>query len=131
MKTGRPTDYIKLRRYKRLAATVAYEGGNLKEFAERAGVSAAFATRYLKQRAPEHHRALKDNARYAALHPLVVLSRLRVIAQSRTKTIAAKRLNLTLPGLSNFLKRYAPDGVTEALPEYEEAYGAPLFEEAA
>lgn len=128
MKPGKPIDYIKLRQYKRLAHEVIHDGGNLTEFASRAGTSIAFASRYLKKRAPDLHTILKEAKSRRTIAPEVVLYRLQVISNTRTQAAAAKRLNLSGNAISYFLKAYAPDGIEDALRDYEETYGTPLFD---
>lgn len=131
---GRPTDsesYILKRHRLRIAREVIAEGGNLTDFADRIGVSRPMVTKYLMKHSPCTHQALKDNARYNAMHPIRVLERLRVIEQCRTRAQAARRLCMSTSGVTLFVKRYAPDGVKDALDDYEETYGAPLLEEAA
>lgn len=131
---GRPTDsqmYALKRQRLRIAREVIAEGGSLKHFAERVGISRAGASLYLERHSPVTLRALSDNHRYNSLDPIAVLERLRVVVSSRTKAQAAKTLGITASGLSLFLSRYAPDGVQEALEEYEFTYGVPLLEETA
>lgn len=131
MKPGIPVDYIKLRKYKRIAHEVIHDGGNLTEFARRAGVSAPFASRYLKKRAPHLHDKLKEARSRRTIPPEVILNRLRVVKASRSQAAAARQLNLSGNAITYMLQRYAPDGIEEALAEYEETYGVPLFEDAA
>ena len=131
MKGGAHTDYLLLRQRKRIARDVIHEGGNLTNFAEACGISLPGAIRYLEKHSPDIRRALKDNSRYAAHHPLKVLNRLRVISRTRKRQDAADKLGLSKYGLYRFIRDYCPDGVDEALAEYEAAYGAPLLEEAA
>ena len=38
------------------------------------------------------------------------------------------RKRLTYQGVWHFVNRYAPEGIEEALSDYEDAYGAPLLE---
>jgi hypothetical protein len=125
----RHLNYIEKRQRLRLARQCIYEGLNTTDFASRAGISLPQASRWLKLHAPEHLSALKENSRYAALHPETVLNRLRVIAQNSPKK-AANILNMSRTGLRYFITAYAPDGIESALSEYEEAYGVPLLESA-
>jgi len=131
MMAGPAPDYLLLRQRKRLAHEVIHDGGTIREFARRADVSEAFASRYLKQRAPELHHALKQARNARALLPETVLRRLRVIKKSRTQREAAKTLNMSDNSISYFLKTYAPFGVDDALTDYEDAHGLPLLEDAA
>lgn len=131
MRSGQPIDYLLLRQRKRLARDVIHEGGNVTDYAKEAGISLPAASRYLSKRAPCLLAALKDNSRYAAHSPHKVLRRLRVIASTPKRKDAAKALGLSVYGLYRFIRVYAPDGIEEALTEYEETYGAPLFEVAA
>ncbi len=131
---GRPTDsesYLLKRQRLRVAREVISEQGNVTDFANAIGISLTGAIYYLRRNSPDTLDALKDGHRRVALHPLRVLHRLRVLSKSKTKAAAAKKLGLSQPGIFMFIKRYAPDGVEEALADYEEAYGAPLLEEAA
>lgn len=128
MKCGTPIDYIKLRRYKRLAREVIHEGGNLSEMARRAGVSQAFVSRYFRKHAPDLHQALKEGRAKRSIPPETILNRLRVISKARTYRDAGKILNLSANGVHYVIKRYAPDGIEEALEEYEATYGTPLFD---
>lgn len=126
---GLSTDYLLLRQRKRQARIAIHEGLNLKEFAEQLDVTPAAVSRYLLKRAPDLHAALKNNSRGSSLHPETTLNRLRTLHSSRTLTEAAKRLNMTPGGLCSFIKRNAPDGVEDALADYEATYGAPLFDQ--
>ncbi len=120
-------NYIKLRQRLRLARECVSEGLNLTDFAERAGISTQSAMMYLRRHSPATHEALRDGHRKSSLHPLRVLHRLRVISRHKTGQSAAKELGVTQQAISMFIKRYCPDGVEEALQDYEEAYGTPLF----
>lgn len=125
----RHLNYIEKRQRLRLARQCISEGLNTTDFAKRSGISLPQASRWLKLHAPEHLSALKENSRYAALHPETVLNRLRVIAANKPNK-AAQILNMSRTGLRYFVSAYAPEGIEEALSEYEEAYGTPLFDQA-
>ena len=131
---GRPTEsesYLLKRQRLRIARQVIAEGGNITVFAKRIGISPPGAIYYLRRNSPDTLKALKDGTRKDVLHPHTVLDRLRVISRSKNYRQAGERLGISNSGVCLFLKAYAPDGVEEALAEYEETYGAPLFEEAA
>ncbi len=128
MKPGKSTDYIKLRKRLKIAREIVSEGGNCADFARAIGISPPAVLVYLRKYAPEYLEALKDGHRRNALHPLRVLHRLRVIAKHRTKIAAARELGISSGCLHMFIKRYCQDGIAETLADYEEAYGAPLFE---
>ena len=126
---GRSIDYITLRKRLRLARTVIHEGGNLTEYARRSGVSVVSASKYLRKHSECCHAALKSAHHGAATHPLRVLDRLRVLSKQKgDKARSAKALGLTYQGVWHFVNRYAPEGIEEALSDYEDAYGAPLLE---
>lgn len=131
MKPGRSVDYIKMRQYKRLAREVIHDGGNLSELARRAGVSAPFMSRYMRKHAPCLHERLKEAKSRRTISPEAVLNRLRTIHKAKSQREAGRILGLSGMAISYTLRVYAPDGLEEALAEYEATYGAPLFEEAA
>ncbi|NQZ47767.1 MAG: hypothetical protein HRT63_09625 [Erythrobacter sp.] len=131
---GRPTDaesYLLKRQRLRVARDIISEQGNVTDFAKAIGISVPGAIYYLRRHSPETLQVLKDGNRRIALDPGRVLHRLRVISQSKTKVAAAEKLGLSQPGVFMFIKRYAPHGIEDALQDYEEAYGAPLLEDAA
>ena len=130
MTPGKSTDYIKLRQRLRIARECVAERQNLTDFAEKCGITTAAAIYYLKRNSPCSYDALKDGHRRSALHPFKVLNRLRVLSRHKTKAAAAKELGVTLVCLRMFVSRYAPDGIEDALEDYEEAYGTPLFDQA-
>lgn len=129
MKCGTPIDYIKLRQYKRLAREVIHDGGNLSEMARLAGVSQPFISRYLRKHSPDLHEALKGGRAKRSIPPEVILNRLRVISQSRSLREAGEILNLSANGVHYVVKKFAPDGIEDALEDYEYLYGTPLLDQ--
>lgn len=120
--------YIMKRKRLRIAREILAEGGSLKDFAERIGISTTGVIKYLDLHSPSTRRALADNHRGNSMHPIRVLERLRIIHASRSLRHAASKIGINHSAVFTFVKRYAPDGIEDALADYEEAYGVPLFE---
>ncbi|MEO0955651.1 MAG: hypothetical protein AAFY12_11710 [Pseudomonadota bacterium] len=115
--------YALRRRRLKLARQCIAEGVNLTGFARRANISVAAAHQYLKANSPETLQDLKDGFRGNCLRPEEVLRRLRILDRQPSLRAAARELGINPTSLCNFKKAYAPDGVNEALEDYEEAYG--------
>lgn len=124
-------DYILWRQRKRIAMQVVSECGNIQMVAERWGVTNPAARKQLMKRWPSIYEALRSGRPRHQLHPHRVLHRLRVTARHGNQGRAAKELGIDRMALRQFLNRYAPDGLDEALALYEENYAAPLLEAAA
>lgn len=122
------------RRTPRLQAArkVVEAGGGLSDFAAAIGVSLSAATNWIKDWSPDLHAQLKDRPTRGETAAEDALARLRAVrdgrAAGRSDRAIARQLGLSPAGLCKWLKRWAPDGVGNAIAELEPE---PDLEEAA
>lgn len=115
-----------------IAAAVAADGGGLSDFAKAAGVSLSAATNWIKEWDPHLHAKLKESPRSYETEAEAAFARLCAVRDGRAAGLSdrsiAKQLKLSPAGLCKWLKRWAPDGVANAIADLEPE---PEFEEAA
>lgn len=107
---------------KRRCEKYADAGFNLSQAAESEGITRAALWQWLNRKGfHDLRRRLADNARWTTLSSQEVVSRLRVVQSSKTQRVAAKHLGISDAAMCDFLKRYAPEGIEDALELYEVA----------
>lgn len=103
----------------RLARAVLDDGGNLTEFARRAGLKLSNAHHWLKRNDADLLRSLAGGPRgkqydyHAALVRLLLIQSVDGIRGGRVRL--AKALGVTPACLSMFVKTWAPDGLDAAI----------------
>jgi transposase-like protein len=93
---------------KALGWKIADEGGNMRDFARAAGISAAAISKWLDYW-PDLHGALIDGRRQSTVSTEIAEHRLRTVALSdiagRSRSSAARELGLSPAGLYYWLRR--------------------------
>lgn len=117
-----------------IARAVVSEGGGLRAFAARCGVTHQAATAWIQRNDADLHRQLKEARPKTAMACAEALQRLVVIRDFRARGMRdsriAKELGISHPGLIFWLRRWAADGVDMAIeelsPEADEPNGKRL-----
>ncbi len=104
---------------RRLGWAVASANGTISEFARRCGRSFSTAQKWLLRYDQELHRALLDGCHMNTLPREDRLERLRicqeVFAEGHGQREAAKRCGISQMRLSIWLRKWAPDGIEQAI----------------
>lgn len=112
-----------LRRQRVAAATyLAGYGGGFSDVAYALNMSVWAVRCYFVRNAPALAVTLAEQGRENAGHPLPaykVLERLKIVRDAPSNAVAARIIGISAPRISEFIKRYAPWGIDDAIADYE------------